>query len=55
MTARNSARTRYRSMKLRYVLLLFQKARRININFGGLIQEGGPASMSLLECNELTG
>ena len=30
LTARNSARTRYRRMKLRYVLFLVQKARRIN-------------------------
>ena len=30
VTARNSARTRYRGMKLRYVLFLVQKARRIN-------------------------
>ena len=29
-TARNSVRTRYRRMKLRYVLFLVQKARRIN-------------------------
>ena len=29
-TARNSARTRYRRMKLRYVLFLVQKVRRIN-------------------------
>ena len=30
VTTRNSARTQYRRMKLRYVLFLFQKARRIN-------------------------
>ena len=30
VTARNSVRTRYRRMKLRYVLFLVQKARRIN-------------------------
>ena len=30
VTAQNSARTRYRRMKLRYVLFLVQKARRIN-------------------------
>ena len=30
VTARNSARTRYRRMKLRNVLFLVQKARRIN-------------------------
>ena len=30
LTARNSARTRYRRMKLKYVLFLVQKARRIN-------------------------
>ena len=30
VTARNSACTRYRRMKLRYVLFLVQKARRIN-------------------------
>ena len=29
VTARNSARTRYRRMKLRYVFFLVQKARRI--------------------------
>ena len=33
VTAGNSARTRYRRMKLRYVLLLVQKPRPININF----------------------
>ena len=30
VAARNSASTRYRKMKLRYVLFLVQKARRIN-------------------------
>ena len=30
VTAQNSARTRYRRMKLRYVLFLVQKARRIS-------------------------
>ena len=30
VTPRNSARTRYRRMKMRYVLFLVQKARRIN-------------------------